>query len=55
MEGDASYFIRRAGEERAAAMKCAHGAARRAHLELAKRYDDLASSISARADFLGAA
>lgn len=55
MEGDATYFVRRAAEERAAAMKCAHGAARSAHLELAKRYDELAGSVAARSEFLGAA
>ena len=46
MEGDAIYFMRRANEERLAAMKAAHPSARRAHLELAGRYDDLADAIA---------
>jgi hypothetical protein len=48
MEGDTIYFSRRAGEERTAAMKAAHPAARQAHLDLAGRYDDLAQSIAAQ-------
>jgi hypothetical protein len=44
MEKDANYFRRRAAEERVAAMKAAHSAARRAHLEMAERYDDLAKT-----------
>jgi hypothetical protein len=45
MEGDFVYFGRRALEERAAAMKAAHPAARQAHIDLAGRYDELASAI----------
>ena len=48
MEGDNIYFGRRANEERIAAMKSSHPEARRAHLELAERYADLAAEISAR-------
>ena len=60
MDGDAIYFGRRANEERIAAMKCGHPHARRVHLELARRYDDLSSAITARdrllqADLPGAA
>jgi hypothetical protein len=47
MEGDAVYFSRRANEERSAAMKAAHPNARQSHLELAARYDELASAIAA--------
>lgn len=45
MEADYAYFSRRALEEREAAMKSPHPAARRSHLELAGRYLDLASAI----------
>jgi hypothetical protein len=48
MEGDAAYFGRRAQEERVAAMKAAHPAARRAHLDMARRYSDLATAIGTR-------
>lgn len=53
VEGDAAYFSRRASEERAAAMKAAHPKARKAHLDMAGRYDDLAHSITARDRHLG--
>lgn len=46
MEGDASYFSRRAGEERIAAMKAAHPRARSSHLEMAERYAELAGAIA---------
>ena len=46
MEGDANYFIRRASEERLAAMKAAHPSARQAHLKMAARYDELAGGIA---------
>ena len=46
MEGDANYFTRRANEERIAAMKAAHPNARHSHLEMAERYDELATSIA---------
>ncbi len=45
MESDASYFSRRALEEHLAALKADHPNARRAHRELAARYDDLARPI----------
>ena len=45
MHGDANYFIRRANEERLAAMKAAHPSARLAHLKMAARYDELACGI----------
>jgi hypothetical protein len=47
MEGDATYFSRRASEERLAAMKAADPRARQAHLQLAQSYDDRASAIVA--------
>jgi len=46
MEGDANYFIRRANEERLAAMKAVHPAARQAHLKMAERYDEMAGGIA---------
>ena len=45
METDFAYFDRRAREEREAAMKAPHPEARKAHLEMAGRYDELASAI----------
>ena len=48
MEGDGIYFGRRAGEERSAAMKARHPQARKAHLEMADRYADLATAIASR-------
>ena len=48
METDAIYFARRAAEERAAAMRAVNLKARKAHREMAERYDDLASAIAGR-------
>ncbi len=48
MEGDAVYFSRRAKEERDRASKAAHDTARNIHLELAERYDEMASAIASR-------
>jgi len=45
MKGDAVYFGERAKQERTAAMRAANLQAREAHLELAKRYDDLAAAL----------
>ncbi|MCH8616679.1 hypothetical protein LZ016_11285 [Sphingomonas sp. SM33] len=45
MESDAVYFRRRASEENLAAIRADHPRARKAHLELAGRYDDLADAI----------
>jgi len=45
-ESDATYFGRRAGEERAAATRATSDEARSAHLEMAERYDDLARAIA---------
>jgi hypothetical protein len=50
MEGDAVYFSRRANEERAAAMRAAHAAARQAHLDMAKRYEEFATAIDSAAE-----
>jgi len=48
MQSDATYFSRRATEERAAASKATCASAREAHFQMAKRYDDLAAAIDAR-------
>ena len=53
MQGDAIYFRRRAAEERAAAGIAAHPVARQAHIDMAERYEDLATSIVARESQLG--
>lgn len=45
MEADFNYFSRRAQEERIAAMQAPHPSARRAHLDMAERYDELATAI----------
>ena len=44
MESDSQYFARRAAAEREAAMKATHPGARQAHLQLANRYDEMASA-----------
>jgi hypothetical protein len=56
MESDAAYFRRRALEEHLAALKADNPNARRAHCELAARYEELARAIveqSRPADRLG--
>lgn len=52
MEDDVSYFMRRASQQREAAMRSSDLRARQAHLEMADRYQDLATSIEARERFL---
>ena len=47
MESDSTYFARRAADERAAAANSRFEPARRAHLELAERYDDLHRALAA--------
>ena len=48
MERDAAYFSRRAQEERDAARKAGNETARNIHLEMAQRYDELASTVGPR-------
>ena len=55
MESDAAYFAGRATEERAAALLAQNSKARQAHLDLAARYEELASAITARERYLGIA
>ena len=52
MEGDQLYFCRRAQEEREAAMKAAHPTARLAHIDLAERYEELATAIASHHRFV---
>jgi hypothetical protein len=55
MEGDVDYFAARASEERRLATKATHPQARDAHLQMAERYKELATRISARQRKLGGA
>lgn len=48
MESDAVFFTRRAREERFAASKAEHPQARKAHLQMAARYADLARAIGGK-------
>ena len=48
MQDDAAYYRTRAQEEIDAAMAAALTSARKAHLELAQRYEDLATAIELR-------
>ena len=45
MEHDRSYFMRRAAQERSAADHAADAAARKAHKELAERYQNLVGAV----------
>ena len=49
------YFANRACEERAAARRAGDERARKAHLELANRYEDLSSAIASSERHLGLA
>ena len=55
MLSDAAYFRRRANEQTAAAQTANHPKARLAHLELAFRYERLASAIAEQDRLNGAA
>lgn len=44
--GDAAYFRRRALQQSQAAATAEHPNARKAHLELSKRYEELAEAIA---------
>jgi hypothetical protein len=46
--GDASYFKHRALEQSEAAAKAQHPNARKAHLELSRRYQEFAEAILAQ-------
>lgn len=53
MESDTQYFQRRASEERTAALQARDTRARKAHVEMAERYEDLVRGISGHEQFLG--
>jgi hypothetical protein len=48
MQSDVAYLMKRASEERTAAMRAPHPNARQSHLELAGRYQDMADAIIVR-------
>lgn len=45
MESDTLYFLRRARQERRAAISASHPDARNAHLTMALRFEELAEAI----------
>jgi predicted secreted Zn-dependent protease len=53
MEGDVNYLRRRASEERTSALNAHDPRARKAHSEMAERYEDLVRAIVARDRHLG--
>jgi hypothetical protein len=53
METDVAYFAGRALEERLAARKASNEAARRSHVGMAERYEELATAIRDRETALG--
>jgi len=54
LESDHVYFARRASEERTAAIRTQSYEARKTHIELAERYEDLVRAIVGRHQLLGA-
>ena len=54
LESDHVYFARRASEERTAAIRTQSDEARKSHIELAERYEDLVRAIVGRQQLLGA-
>ena len=48
VESDAVYFLKRASEERTAALHARHSDARKKHLETATRYEDRVRAIAER-------
>ena len=50
MEGNLSYYRKRASEERTAALQSRHPKARRAHLEMAQQYDERVRFLAAGED-----
>ena len=53
MENDTAYLRRRASEERTAALQAKNPNARRAHQQMAERYEDLVRGIAAHHQSLG--
>lgn len=52
MESDATYLSRRANEERRSASKAVLAEARRTHLDMAARHEDLARAIRTHDRFM---
>lgn len=48
MESDLAYLRRRASEERTAGLAARHPEARKAHTEMAERFEDLVRAIAVR-------
>ena len=48
MQADLSYFLKRASEERTAALNVRNAKVRQAHVELAERYEDRVRDMTAR-------
>lgn len=48
MQTDLSYFLKRASEERTAALHVRNPSARHAHVELAERYEERVRNLAAR-------
>ena len=48
MKSDLSYFLKRASEERTAALQVRNAKVREAHAELAQRYEDRVRVMTAR-------
>ena len=46
MTGDTEYFRRRALEEKAASIRAANPAAQNAHIQMARRYEELAKALA---------
>ena len=53
MESDTQYFRRRASDERSTALQARDARVRKAHLEMASRYEDLVRAIGAHEQRLG--
>lgn len=50
MESNLTYYRRRAGEEFLAAIRAEHHKARRAHLDMSARYEDLIRALETAED-----
>lgn len=48
MPNDLSYFLKRASDERTAALHARDARARKAHLEMAERYEERVREITAK-------
>lgn len=53
MESDTQYFRRRASEERSTAIQARDARVRKAHLDMAERYEDLVRAIGSHEKRVG--